>query len=251
MVDEAQDFSANQVRAILNHLHQDHTITFVLDAAQRIYPQRFTWSEVGVTVGPQNSKLLTANFRNTKQIASFAAPLLGHIESTEDLAIPNPESCTDDGPRPILVRGLFHKQLEYVMDFLSGLEPDENDSVAILHAKGGGWFSDVREALSAAGLSYVKIAGNSEWPTGPTNIALSTMHSAKGLEFDHVIIVGLNEKTIPHGAEPGDSQRDTHIRLLAMAAGRARKTLTITYKPSEASDLIDCLDPDTYDTKEV
>lgn len=36
-----------------------------------------------------------------------------------------------------------------------------------------------------------------------------------------------------------------------MSAGRARKTLTITYKPTEASDLIACMDPDTYEVKTV
>lgn len=251
VIDEAQDFSANQVRAVLNHLHPEHTITFVLDAAQRIYPQRFTWAEVGLSIGSNNSRLLSANFRNSRQIASFAAPLLSHIESTDDLAVPDPDSCTQEGPKPLLVRGRFKNQLAYVIDFLNTLDPDDNDSVAILHAKGGGWFSDVRDALSRAGLAYVDIAGNSEWPTGPTNIALSTLHSAKGLEFDHVIIVGLNGETMPHGTEPGDSQRDSHIRLLAMAAGRARKTLTVTYKPTEASDLIACLDSDTYDVKDV
>ena len=51
VVDEAQDFSANQVRAVMNHVDDAHSVTFVLDAAQRIYPQRFTWAEVGMTVG--------------------------------------------------------------------------------------------------------------------------------------------------------------------------------------------------------
>lgn len=45
IVDEAQDFSANQVRAVLRHLQQpSHNTTFVLDAIQRIYPQYFKWA---------------------------------------------------------------------------------------------------------------------------------------------------------------------------------------------------------------
>ena len=86
----------------------------------------------------------------------------------------------------------------------------------------------------------------SDWPDGPEQIALSTMHSVKGLEFDHVIMVGLNAETMPHGADPGDSERDAHLRLMAMAAGRARKSLRVTFKASEARDLIDCVDPDTF-----
>src|SRR5680860_621196 len=101
--------------------------------------------------------------------------------------------------------------------------------------------------LANAGLAYITITANSDWPTGPESIALSTMHSAKGLEFDHVIIVGLNSATMPHGAEPGDSERDAHLRLLAMAIGRARVSVMLTYKPDEASDLIECFDAATYE----
>ncbi|MFE1925968.1 3'-5' exonuclease [Streptomyces asoensis] len=251
VVDEAQDFSANQVRAVLNHVTEEHTLTFVLDAAQRIYPQRFTWAEVSLSVGSHNSKLLSKNFRNTRQIAAFAAPLLRDVETTDDAAIPDLSSCEGDGDKPLLVQGTFTQQMDHVVQFLNDLGPDNDESVAILHAKGGGWFSYVETRLTAAGLAWVELTRNGEWPTGPVNVALSTMHSAKGLEFDHVIIVGLNSEVMPHATEPGDSERDAHLRLLAMSAGRARKTLTITYKPTEASDLIACMDPDTYEVKTV
>ncbi|MFD9437038.1 3'-5' exonuclease [Streptomyces sp. NPDC060002] len=251
VVDEAQDFSANQVRAVLNHVTDEHTLTFVLDAAQRIYPQRFTWAEVGLSVGSHNSKLLSKNFRNTRQIAAFAAPLLRDVETTDDAAIPDLSSCEGDGDKPLLVQGTFTQQMDHVVQFLNDLGPDNDESIAILHAKGGGWFSYVETRLTAAGFAWVELTRNGEWPTGPVNVALSTMHSAKGLEFDHVIIVGLNSEVMPHAAEPGDSERDAHLRLLAMSAGRARKTLTITYKPTEASDLIACMDPDTYEVKTV
>ncbi|MFJ2770074.1 3'-5' exonuclease [Streptomyces sp. NPDC087300] len=247
VVDEAQDFSANQVRAILNHLTDEHTLTFVLDAAQRIYPQRFTWSEVGLSVGPHNSKHLSKNFRNTRQIAAFAAPLLQEVETTDDSAIPDLSSCEAEGPKPLLVEGTFTQQMDYVIGFIDSLGPDNDESVAILHAKG--WFGEVKNRLNSAGLAWVELTRNADWPTGPVNVALSTMHSVKGLEFDHVVIVGLNSEVMPHAAEPGDSERDAHLRLLAMSAGRARKTLTVTYKPSEVSDLIACMDPDTYEVK--
>src|SRR5207247_84956 len=76
VVDEAQDFSANQARAVINHMAEEHSLTWIVDAAQRIYPRFFTWREVGLSVGPRNSRQLSANHRNTKQIAAFAKPLL-------------------------------------------------------------------------------------------------------------------------------------------------------------------------------
>lgn len=246
VVDEAQDFSANQVRAVMNHVDDAHSVTFVLDAAQRIYPQRFTWAEVGMTVGPSNSKQLSRNFRNTVEIAAFAASLLNHVEITDDASMPDLTSCTVHGDKPVLVSGTFTQQMDHVIEFLKGLDPDAQESVAIVHAKGYSWFSYVKQRLNEAGLAYVEMTRRSEWPKGPEQIALSTMHSVKGLEFDHVIMVGVNAETMPHGAEPGDSERDAHLRLMAMAAGRARRTLRVTFKDSEASDLIACIDPATY-----
>jgi superfamily I DNA/RNA helicase len=65
IVDETQDFSANQIRAVMNQLQTDHSATFVLDSAQRIYPRGFTWAEAGVTITSENSKRLTKNYRAT------------------------------------------------------------------------------------------------------------------------------------------------------------------------------------------
>ena len=54
IVDEAQDFSAQQARAVMRHAAPNHATTFVLDAAQRIYPRFFTWSGAGITITPRD-----------------------------------------------------------------------------------------------------------------------------------------------------------------------------------------------------
>lgn len=73
------------------------------------------------------------------------------------------------------------------------------------------------------------------------------MHSAKGLEFDHVFILGYNAEVVDHGDEDGDVRIDEHRRLLAMAIGRARQTVTLGHKPSDLSPIFGFLDPDTYE----
>src|SRR6202035_2531132 len=45
VVDEAQDMSANQLRAIMRHRAELSTVTIVTDTAQRIYPRGTTWIE--------------------------------------------------------------------------------------------------------------------------------------------------------------------------------------------------------------
>jgi superfamily I DNA/RNA helicase len=75
---------------------------------------------------------------------------------------------------------------------------------------------------------------------------LSTLHSAKGLEFDHVIVLGLNADVTPHGAEEGDDRLAALRRLLAMGIGRARQSVIVGYKPDEASTLVQFLQPGSF-----
>ena len=56
---------------------------------------------------------------------------------------------------------------------------------------------------------------------------------------------------MPHGMEDGDGTLDSLRRLVAMGIGRARKTVTLGYKPQDKSTLIALIDPTTYDLVEV
>ena len=237
IVDETQDFSANEVRAILNQLSKDHTATFVLDSAQRIYPRSFTWQEVGVNLRPENSHRLSANYRNTRQTAQFAASILLGMTMDDDGSLPDFSTATRSGEIPVVLVGRFSAQVAHAINKIKTSIDLTKESVTFLHAKGGGWFSSLQSALSSAGLGYVSISREAEWPGGPENIALSTLHSAKGLEFDHVFILGLNAEVVPVSSESGttDEERLNAVRrLVAMGVGRARKSVTVGYKPSDA-----------------
>lgn len=247
VVDEAQDFSANQVRAVHEHLAEDFVCTFIRDTTQRIYPNVFTWDEAGVTIPSAQSRELKVNYRNTKQIAAFARPLVEGLESISDAALPDFQACARDGrSRPFVICGSFSQQLDWTVNYLrSGvIGPDE--TVAFLHPKGGGWFSTLRHRLTAENLDWTGLTREADWPAGPEQIGLSTMHSAKGLEFDHVILLGYDSETVRHGAEDDDSRLDNQRRLLAMAVGRARESVVLGYRPAARSRLMDFLQPGTF-----
>jgi len=60
-------------------------------------------------------------------------------------------------------------------------------------------------------------------------LILSTIHSAKGLEWDTVFVIGLAEGRFPHqNATPGE-QWEEERRLLYVAATRAKRQLFLTY----------------------
>lgn len=247
VIDEAQDFSANQIRGLKRHLAETHSTTFVLDAIQRVYPRGFGWPEVDVEL--THSYRLRRNHRNTRQIAAFALPLVRDLPEEDDGTLPDFKTCEEEGPVPFVVRGRFAAQMDWVIRAIRQLP--EGESIALLHAKGGGWFDFVCERLSAAGIAYVDLQRREEWPRGGEQVGLSTLHSAKGLEFDHVFILGLAAEQMPHGPEENDTQLSNHRRLVAMAIGRARKTVALTYKPGEESRVVHLLDSDSYRAVDV
>ena len=251
IVDEAQDFSANQVRAVLRHLHESHNTTFVLDAIQRIYPQFFRWIEVEINARPEVIYRLKENYRNTAAIAAFAHPLVEGLPLEDDGTLPDFTACRRDGTKPLVVAGKYSDQLWIMLDRIERTVDLDTESVALLQPRGGGWFDEARRVLHRREIPFCELTRENEWPTGPENFALCTIHSAKGLEFDHVLVPGLSRRVTPHGPEEGDADLDKLRRMLAMAVGRARKSVMIGYKPGEESSLIGLLDPSTYEFVEV
>ncbi|QDU26274.1 DNA-dependent helicase II [Anatilimnocola aggregata] len=247
--DEVQDLSANQVRALMHFANDPSSVTFVLDAAQRIYPRGFTWAEAGVEVSPANSHRLSKNYRNTKEICQFALPLLNGLEIGDDGTFPNFDSCTTTGPKPIVLKGLFRNQVQFAINYLAEHVDLSTESVAFLHAKG--WFDFLKQQLDSNSYSYITITRQSEWPPGDENIALSTMSSAKGLEFDYVFLLGLSDDATIGSVDVEDSQLENLRRLFAMSITRARKAVVVGYKPTEESHLLSFLQHDTFEAIDV
>lgn len=80
-------------------------------------------------------------------------------------------------------------------------------------------YDDLQKWLDATALREV------DKPSGSDNIVLSTVHSAKGLEWDHVILLDCVEGVFPR-AETKD-EMDEELRCFYVAMTRAAETLDI------------------------
>ncbi|MDD3789282.1 MAG: UvrD-helicase domain-containing protein [Petrimonas sp.] len=69
--------------------------------------------------------------------------------------------------------------------------------------------------------------------SGDEKVTLMTVHSAKGLEFNHVFVVGLEEDLFPSGMSKMDVRGlEEERRLFYVAITRAKETCTLTFAKS-------------------
>lgn len=93
------------------------------------------------------------------------------------------------------------------------------------------WFSDESAPLSEilSQLTLISILENQNEEKEENAVTLMTLHSAKGLEFPYVFMVGLEEDILPHRNSIDGNMVEEERRLFYVGVTRARRKLDITY----------------------
>ncbi len=239
LIDEAQDLRGAELR-VLTHLARS-SLTVVADRTQKIYGTAFAWKDLGFdVVGGGRAKLLTKSYRTTRQVALLAAGLRRH----DPLVRPGdpddgPSELPDrEGPVPVVVaaRDAVH-EAELVIRLIAHLRATRPGRTIGVLARTWETLRRLEPALTAqqVGAEYLR---EHDGAVATAGVKLTTFHSAKGLEFDDVLVVGLSEGLFPPplgqtlDVEEGEDEDDvlsTERRLLYVAMTRTRHVLYLLH----------------------
>lgn len=250
VVDEAQDIGIAQLRflAAFRGVSPD-SLFFTGDLGQRIFQQPFSWKALGVDIRGR-SKTLKINYRTSHQIRTQAdrllAPELADVDgNTEERA---GTVSVFNGPAPLVgVHASPEDEIKAVSAWLServseGMKAHELG----VFVRSDQELARARAAVEQANLPF-KILDEKMDP-GSGNVAISTMHLAKGLEFRAVAVMACDDEVIPsqHRIEMIADEADleevynTERQLLYVACTRARDHLMVT-SVDPASEFLDDL----------
>ncbi len=234
VVDEAQDITEVGVRFLLELLEEGNRgrILLIGDASQRIYPGGYRLADLGLEIRGRSFPLSVC-YRSTDEIMA-AVGALGQYVSTEEFGEDGVRgvamSTVRSGPRPRLHH--FASTEEECAWVPSQLDPDDPDldgtGLLVLSNR---LVDEWRERLRAAGIGSVPL-GEYHGRAVP-GVKIGTYHRAKGLEFQHLFLPGLDAR-YPFGARDDPDEMIEKGALLYVAMSRARDELDLSYagKPS-------------------
>lgn len=227
IVDETQDFSSQALRLLRAIVPaRPNDLFFVGDGHQRIYKKnRAAMSRCGIDIRGRSRKLYL-NYRTTEQIRKAAVALLEGVEA-DDLDEGHDEvkryKSLSRGPEPVIetvasLEAVLPRCAELLADFVAGKQ--DSGHTACVIAPNRAIRDQARRFFHERGVPVHTIEANERDAQDSTKLRFSTMHRAKGLEFDQVLVIAQKSAL--------DSDDADQARKLAyVALTRAKKAAAL------------------------
>ncbi|HSQ88387.1 3'-5' exonuclease [Romboutsia sp.] len=238
IIDEGQDFSPVMLRSLVKLVSKEGSLTFFGDVAQQIYGSRISWRSAGINM--KKIWRFDQNYRNTKEIAELALAISQqkYFKKDPDLVLPKfPRAL---GPKPAIIKfSAIEEELKWILKY--AVKNSKNSTIAILE-RNREKVNLVENKLKELKVKYQILSGDmNKWNELP-GITIGTYHSAKGLEFDMVIIPFCNTENIPDkskilACEDREEALSEDIKLIYVSVTRAKRGVMITYTNNK-SELI-------------
>lgn len=225
VIDETQDFGPQALRLIRAMVEPgDNDLFFVGDGHQRIYSRnKAAMSKCGIDIRGRSKKLYL-NYRTTDEIRRQAVAVLEGCE-IDDLDDGHDETkrykSLSHGPVPMVVsvqstEEAMAKALALMNDWVKQDGVDGSSNTCVIASSG-----KVRDAVSKHfqnnGIPVAVIDENQNAGASQATSYFATMHRAKGLEFDRVIVLA------PKAYMGDPLETGSKRKLIYVALTRAKK----------------------------
>jgi DNA helicase-2/ATP-dependent DNA helicase PcrA len=219
MVDEVQDFSPLELAVLLDTTSKQRSVTLAGDTAQAIAPEHgfSNWAELLDDLGIAHERVepLRVSYRSTREIVEAAEHVLGPLQGDVRPVAPRagaPVEAFGFGSAGECAEFLSHALKELVR-----AEPEASVALLARHPEQALLYYD---ALARAEVPALRLVADQDF-SFTAGIDVTDVRQTKGLEFDIVILLDVNESS--YGT--GDDAR----RLLHVAMTRAAHQLWVTY----------------------
>jgi len=226
LVDEGQDFADDWYRTLLRALDPTKNSLFIaLDSSQTVYKRKVSWRDIGIQIVGRRTRVLRVNYRNTRPILSSAYTLIRDLDVSGTAVCEAggeyvvPEKALRDGPMPEVKRfKSFDAEQRHAIEWIrtrleKGVLPDDIMVLGLSRSD----MSRLEVGLQDADIPAQLLGGRLRAGV----VRLSTIHSAKGLDAEAVLVLGAHE---PERRDEAEGRR-----LLYIAMTRARSELCISY----------------------
>lgn len=248
-IDEFQDINDTQYDFI-RALHCSPTttsVTIVGDDAQNIYTWRGSCVDYILNFHRRFPDVadfqLSTNYRSTGSIVAVANSIMRYIPTLPHKELMSPAPAAEQGTRPEVH---FFTRTSEERDWVAEAAVRTTGSTVILSKFNSVLFA-FEDTLLRMGVRVRFVQGETDnnlttTTTSSTDddpapaqrtIFLSTFHGSKGLEWDNVFLVRMNDEVFPQQKDEDSILQER--RLFYVAVTRARKTLTLTYSRNERS----------------
>lgn len=245
LVDEAQDMGMESFRLIRQMIPSSRTdqrnnLYITGDSHQRIYGHKIVLGQCGIDIRGRSRKL-RINYRTTEETRKWAVQLI-EKRSFDDLdggqdTQQGYRSLLHGEPPKISHAPSFSAEMKIILDHLAALakEGTSIDNICLL-ARTNELLDQCEGAIKAAGHETYRIHRSAADDRRRKGLRIATMHRVKGLEFDSVIIAGVNKGVVPleirgtaNSDEAEAAENETKERaLLYVAVTRAKRSVLIT-----------------------
>jgi hypothetical protein len=227
VVDETQDFGPQALRLLRAMIPAGaNDLFFVGDGHQRIYNRnRAAMSRCGIEIRGRSRKLYL-NYRTTEEIRRQAVSLLEGCE-IDDLDEGHDENrrykSLSHGAPPILVtEPTLEAAMVRALGMVSGWAADGRSlTTTCVVAPTRTIRDNAEKTFRGKGMATHVVEANKKDTSDASTVRFSTMHRAKGLEFDQVLVLA-PDRFLGPPAETADERR-----LLYVAMTRAKRAAAL------------------------